>query len=83
VNAVSALRTEGLIDCASGRILAPLIKAYPKSMIRTDVAAQAGYGNLASKGFVNATSRFRTLGFVDYPDSGSIVAMPVLFLEGR
>jgi hypothetical protein len=30
---------------------------------------------------VNAISRLRTLGFVDYPDRGSIVATPVLFLE--
>jgi hypothetical protein len=120
VNAVSALRTQGLIDypdagtCAiteagrtraepparprspeelqarvigmlggaSGRILAPLIQAYPAPMKRADVAAAAGYGHLQSKGFVNAISRLRTLGFVDYPDSGSIVAMPVLFLEG-
>jgi len=45
------------------------------------VTCLAGYGNLRSKGFVNAIGRLRTLGFVDYPDSGSIVATPMLFLE--
>jgi len=49
---------------------------------REGVAARAGYGHLQSKGFVNAISRLRTRGFVDYPDSGSIVAKPVLLFEG-
>lgn len=72
-----------LLGGASSRILQPLIKAYPNPIPRVDVAEAAGYGNLTSKGFVNAMSRLRTLGFVDYPDKGSAVAMPVLFLEGR
>ncbi len=72
-----------LLGGASSKILQPLIQAYPKSMRREEVAAAAGYTNLTSKGFVNAMSRLRTLGFVDYPDRGSAVAMPVLFLDGR
>lgn len=74
-------RVIAMLGGASGRILEPLIEAYPKAMARDDVAARAGYGHLQSKGFVNAISRLRTLGFVDYPDRGSIVAKPVLFLE--
>lgn len=74
-------RVIAILGGASGRILEPLIEAYPKAMARDDVAARAGYGHLQSKGFVNAISRLRTLGFVDYPDRGSIVAKPVLFLE--
>jgi hypothetical protein len=75
-------RVISLLGGASGRILEPLIQAYPSALAREDVARAAGYGHLQSKGFVNAISRLRTLGFVDYPDRGSIVAKPVLFLEG-
>ena len=68
---------------ASARILEPLLSAYPKSVARDEVAARAGYGNVTSKGFANAIGRLRSLGFIDYPTPGAIVAMPVLFLEGR
>ena len=35
------------------------------------------------EGFANAIGRLRSLGFIDYPSSGQVVAMPVLFLEER
>jgi len=75
-------RIVSLLGGASARILAPLISSYPKPVAREEVANAAGYGNLASKGFVNAIGRLRSLGFIDYPSSGMIVAKPVLFLEG-
>lgn len=71
-----------MLGGASGRVLQPLIDAYPRSVPRPDVAEAAGYGNVNSKGFANAIGRLRTLGFIDYPDRGTIVAKPVLFLEG-
>lgn len=74
-------RVIGMLGGASGRILQPLINAYPKSLPRQKVAEAAGYGNLNSKGFANSIGRLRTLGFIDYPDRGTIVAKPVLFLE--
>lgn len=74
-------RVIGLLGGASGKILDPLIKAYPNALPRDVVAAKAGYGNLTSKGFTNAIGRLRSLGFIDYPDKGAIVAKPVLFLE--
>jgi hypothetical protein len=70
-----------LLGGASAKILQPLIEAYPKALPRGDVAAAAGYGHLNSKGFVNAIGRLRSLGFVDYPDKGTVVAQPVLFLQ--
>lgn len=75
-------RIVSLLGGASARILAPLILSYPKPVPREEVASQAGYGHLNSKGFVNAIGRLRSLGFIDYPSSGTIVAKPVLFLEG-
>ncbi|HVJ23356.1 MAG TPA: hypothetical protein VM756_05405 [Burkholderiales bacterium] len=74
-------RVCALLGGASSRILHPLIEAYPHAMARQDVAAAANYGHLNSKGFVNAIGRLRTLGFVDYPDRGTVKANPVLFLD--
>lgn len=72
-----------LLGGASERILRPLIDAYPDALPRTDVAGIAGYGNLASKGFANAIGRLRTLGFIEYPERGTIRAASILFLEAR
>ncbi|HTG26090.1 MAG TPA: DUF87 domain-containing protein [Reyranella sp.] len=90
-NAVAAPRSTqelqarllAVLGGASEKILRPIIEAYPDSLEKTTVAAAAGYGNLASKGFANAVSRLRTLGFIDYPSTGRVVAKPVLFLEAR
>ncbi len=70
-----------MLGGATGRILRPLIAAYPKALDRNEVAAAAGYNHLHSTGFVKAIGRLRTLGFIDYPDRGTVVAKPVLFLE--
>lgn len=75
-------RVIGMLGGASGRILAPLIAAYPRALPREVVVEKAGYGHPNSKGFTNAVGRLRTLGFIDYSDRGSIVAAPVLFLGG-
>jgi hypothetical protein len=75
-------RIVGLLGGATARILQPLIDAYPQALPREEVAQAAGYGHLQSKGFVNSLSRLRSLGFIDYPDRGSVVARPVLFLGG-
>ncbi len=70
-----------LLGGTTRRILQPLIAAYPETMEREAVAAAAGYGNLASKGFANAIGRLRTLGFIEYPTRGTIKASRILFLE--
>ena len=74
-------RVVTLLGGKSAEILKPLIAAYPDAVNRQDVAAAAGYGHLQSKGFVNAVSKLSSLGFVRYPDRGTIAASPVLFLE--
>lgn len=70
-----------LLGNAHGRILQPLIDAYPAEISRQDLCAAAGYGHMNSKGFVNAIGRLRTLGFIDYPSSGQVAALPTLFVE--
>lgn len=63
------------------KILKPLIDAYPDPLSTADVAAAAGYHPNA-KSFQNMKGRLRSLGLIDYPGSGRIVATPVLFPEG-
>lgn len=73
-------RVIGLLGGASERLLRPLIEAYPAALDREQLASAAGYGHLNSKGFVNAIGRLRSLGFIDYPARGQVVALPVLFI---
>lgn len=70
-----------LLKATHGRVLRPLLDAYPGPLGREELAARAGYTNLSSKGFVNAIGRLRSLGFIDYPERGQVAAQPVLFLE--
>jgi len=63
-----------------GRILEPLLRAYPNALAREELARQANYTNLGSKGFANAIGRLRTLGFITYPTRGEVAAAAVLFL---
>ena len=63
----------------AGRILTPLIEVYPGEMDRDTLGRTAGYENLRSKGFRNALSQLRTLGFVEYAASGGVMATAALF----
>jgi hypothetical protein len=63
------------------KILEPLIESYPNARTADDVAQHAGYHPNA-KSFANTKGRLRTLGLIDYPRSGEIVATRVLFPEG-
>lgn len=87
VNAPASLddlhaRVLGLFEGAHQKVLNPLLGCYPHSMSREDLAARAGYTNLASKGFTNAIGRLRSLGMIDYPERGQVVATSVLFPAG-
>jgi hypothetical protein len=61
-----------------GRILAALIQAYPNALTKEDLAAQAG-ASATSSTFANNVSSLRTLGVVDYPGRGLVIATPLLF----
>jgi hypothetical protein len=63
------------------RILRALIDNYPAGRTREWIAevvnAQAGGGH-----FANTVSSLRSLGLLDYPEKGYLVATPLLFPEG-
>ena len=62
-------------------ILKPLIDAHPDPIDRETLAQLAGYKNREVGSYRNALSRLKTIRVIDYPDSDSAVALPILFLE--
>jgi hypothetical protein len=76
-------RLLSMLGGANGRIVQALVDTYPDALRRADLAASAGYTNLNSKGFVNAIGRLRMLGFIDYPEPGTVRANDRLFLSKR
>lgn len=61
------------------RILEPLLNAYPDDMTRDDLAAAANY-EVGGGSFQNPLGSLRTLGLVDYPSPGRVVAQSVMFI---
>ena len=61
------------------RCLNPLVDCYPKSMTRVELASIASYAIGGT--FASTLSRLSTLGAIEYPNRGSVVAAPWLFLE--
>ncbi|OFW99250.1 MAG: hypothetical protein A3E78_11730 [Alphaproteobacteria bacterium RIFCSPHIGHO2_12_FULL_63_12] len=73
-------RVRAVVDTPMWRCLEPLLRAYPDSMSRDDLAAAAQY-EVGSGGFNNPLGRLRSLEIIDYPSPGRVVALPVLFLD--
>lgn len=72
----------GKLPGPEGRILTVLLKHYPKAMDSTKLAEASGY-TPGSGGFNNPRGRLKTLGLVEYPSPGMVVAKNLLFPEGR
>lgn len=62
------------------RILQPLLDAYPNDLSNEELAEKAGY-EIGGGAFNNPKGRLRTLGLIEYPNRGRVVALPLLFLE--
>ena len=63
------------------RILQPLLDCYPDDLSNDRLAELSGY----SKGggaYANPRGRLRTLGLIDYPSPGRVVASDLMFLGG-
>ena len=63
---------------ASIRLSKVLIEAYPSPVTREELAEQLDY-HPRTKGFTNALGSLRTLGVIEYPSPGSVVASPLVF----
>lgn len=61
-------------------IVAALIAIYPHSTGRVSLAESAG-SSATSSSFVNNLGALRSLGLIDYPSQGHVVATPILFVE--
>lgn len=71
----------GKLPGPENRILTVLLKCYPKAMDSAKLAEAAGY-TPGSGGFNNPRGRLKTLGLVEYPSPGQVVAKSLLFPEG-
>ena len=70
----------GLVTSAQWAIVSTLISRYPEPLDREELAEVVGVP-VTSGGFKNNLGRMRSLGIIDYPEPGLVVALPVLFLE--
>lgn len=64
------------------RIVATLIQAYPREVDRAELAELSNQ-SATSSGYANNLGALRSLGLLDYPSKGSVIATPALFLDGR
>jgi hypothetical protein len=65
---------------AKWRILEVLIQSFPKAVSKDDLAATIDVSP-TSGGYFNNLGSLRSLGLVQYPQPGHVVAASVLFLE--
>jgi hypothetical protein len=68
------------LDGPRRRILQPLLDAYPGDLSREELAEKAGYSPEGSA-FTNPLGSLQSLGLIDYPSPGRVVALSVLFLD--
>lgn len=57
-----------------------LIKEYPQSLTKGELATEAG-ASATSSAFSNNVSALRSIGLIDYPQQGHVIAKPLLFLD--
>ena len=83
------LSAEALQDALCRRLgglraamLRALIRHYPHPLTREDLGALLGKSATGGY-FENMLGSLRSLQLVEYPAAGQVVALPVLFLEGR
>jgi hypothetical protein len=72
------------LDGPEARVLGVLIESYPDELSKQTCGERAGYavGDNVGGTFGNILGRLRSLGLIDYPSPGRVVALPVLFLHG-
>lgn len=79
-NAEMQARVMDRLDGPMQKILGVLIDSHPDAISKDELAQRAGY-EPGGGAFNNPTGRLRTLGLIDYPQRGMVVARDVLFPE--
>lgn len=83
--------TEGLqtavyarLDGPEQRVLREIVDVYPQEISKKEAGERAGYtvGEKIGGTYGNILGRLRSLGLVEYPEAGYVVAQPILFLDG-
>jgi len=67
---------------SQGDILRVLIREHPRSLDRDELAESVGVSS-TSGGYKNNLGALRSLGLIDYPQPGRVVATALLFPQGR
>lgn len=68
------------LSSSQASILRHVIARYPNAIQKEELAAAATQSPTSS-GYSNNLGRLRSLGLIDYPRPGQVVAKPVLFLK--
>lgn len=69
-----------VLPAPEGRVLRPLLSAYPQDLSVQELAEASGY-QASSGGFNNLKGRLRSLSLADYPGAGRIKAADLLFIQ--
>jgi uncharacterized protein len=69
------------LDGPEARVLRVLIDAYPHALSKQEAGERAGYtvGEKVGGTYGNVLGRLRSLGLVEYPQPGQVVALSILF----
>ena len=69
------------LDGPERRVLQVIVDVYPDAVSKQECGRRAGYtvGDRVGGTFGNILGRLRTLGLIDYPTPGHVVALEVLF----
>lgn len=81
-NAELHAQVQTVVSPARWKILDVLIDVYPEVCGKQWLAEQAGVSP-ASSGYANNLGALRSLGLIEYPGTGSVVAADMLFIERR
>ncbi len=71
-----------VLSGSEARLLDELHARYPEAMSKTELAERTGFSP-TSGGYANNLGHMRTLGFIDYPEKGSVRASAWLFIERK
>jgi len=69
-----------LLPPAKWKIVEALISIYPDAIRKDDLAEHIGVSP-TSGGYFNNLGSLRSLGLIEYPAGGEVVAQPILFMD--